>query len=87
MMRKLPQYISQLFSCMLLFLLDVTVRFHMLVLLFHSFKLHGAGLQSVLSKWSARRETLDTLWRDLHQMWIDLLCVLRSVSLDLVYIC
>ncbi len=26
MMRKLPQYISQLFSCMLLFLLDVTVR-------------------------------------------------------------
>lgn len=25
MMRKLPQYISQLFSCMLLFLLDVTV--------------------------------------------------------------
>ena len=27
MMRKLPQYISQLFSCMLLFLLDVTVSF------------------------------------------------------------
>lgn len=26
MMRKLPQYISQLFTCMLLFLLDVTVR-------------------------------------------------------------
>ena len=36
MMRKLPQYISQLFSCMLLFLLDVTVRFWMLVLSTHN---------------------------------------------------
>ena len=44
MMRKLPQYISQLFSCMLLFLLDVTVRFRMLLLYYHSPHLHGAGL-------------------------------------------
>ena len=28
MMRKLPQYISTLFSCMLMFLLDVTVCAH-----------------------------------------------------------
>ena len=47
MMRKLPQYISQLFSCMLLFLLDVTVRFRLLLLYYHSPHLHGAESQSV----------------------------------------
>lgn len=49
MMRKLPQYISQLFSCMLLFLLDVTVSFQMLcaVLAIALTCVHEAGMQAV----------------------------------------
>ena len=46
MMRKLPQYISQLFSCMLLFLLDVTVRFWNFVLSHH--KLRMLCLRAIL---------------------------------------